>query len=119
MKISIKTPFGLLATFNLVLMPLHISVLFRDYYFKYSTKIILNHWMMFGFAILIFGGSIYFYLREINVQKSEHFFRGRKLEVSEGDVMFLNFLRKPAAFFLQIMLLMYNALAIFEIFGIK
>lgn len=119
MKLSLKTPFGLLATLNLVLLPLHISVVVRDYYFKYPTTLILIHWMNVGLAVFLFGVSLYIYLKDIEFKPGDYFYKGRRLEITEGDNMFLNLIRKPYAFIPQIILLLINIVAILEIFGLK
>ena len=117
MKLSIKTPFGFISTFNLVLIPLHLSIVVRDYFLEYPEKLIMTHWGHLILAIVFFTASIVYYIKEIDIQTGEFTYRGRRGQVTEGDKIFINLIRKPYAYLLQFLLFFFNLYAISEILG--
>lgn len=118
MKISIKTPFGFISIFNLVLIPLHFSIVVRDYFLDYPDKLIMIHWGHLILAIVIFTASIFYFIKEIDIQTGEFTYRGHRGQITEGDKILINIIRKPYAYLLQFFLFFFNLYAITEIFGL-
>lgn len=119
MKILLKTPFGLLATGNLVLLPLHFSLIVRDYYMKFPLKIQLHHWGVALMSLILFFVSCMYYMRDIDLKTGEFTYKGHRVQVTEGDKLFINLFRKPYAFFIQLFVSLMHFSAIIEIFDLK
>jgi hypothetical protein len=97
-------------------MPLHLSIIVRDYFLSYPDKIIMKHWGTALFVVLIFSLSIYFYIKEIEFHADEIQYKLRRARVTEGDKILINLMRKPYAYMLQLMVSLTHTVAIMEIF---
>ena len=118
-KLTIKSPFGFLAILNLVLLPLKLTIVVRDYLLNYPDKMIMVHLGFAILAVLIFICSIVLYTQEIVFNNDKFMYKGRRVQITEGDIVSLNFIRKPCAFILQFFLIIFNSVAIMDIFGLK
>jgi hypothetical protein len=91
----------------------------RDYFLSYPDKIIMMHWGTAILAVLVFILSLYFYIKEVGFNAKEIQYKLRRGHVTEGDVIFINIIRKPYAYMLQLIVSLTHILAFIEIFGIS